>query len=227
MRIQEVPHGLELAKPSLGYVRTPGLHASDLYGSFYRDFDKKRYAKTDKHGNPLPFDLAKMELGMCFEEVLEPALEWAMQIQRQFGARHFGERPGEFTAPHDDRCPFKGAIVIPGVPCDCGAGTIFSPDFLFDDGVGVVLGEFKLTWLSPKGAPMDAKFSKWWSQIKLYCHWLKLRRARLYVYFVIPDYRDPAPPVPRRWDVVFNERELRDEFDMIARDARGKGLLKA
>lgn len=227
MRITEFPHGLTLAAPTEGYLRTPGLHASDLYGSFYRALDPKRFDKRDKDGARIPFDLPKMELGMCFEEVLEPALAWSMQMQQRLGRRHWGERPGEFTAPHDLRCPLKALAVVTGVACPtCGAGTIFSPDFLFDIDGDVVLGEFKLTWMSPKGAPTDPKFAKWWTQIKLYLHWLGLRRALLYVYFVIPDYRTPSPPIPRAWEATFTQRELRDEYDMIMRHARQEGLLQ-
>lgn len=226
MRITEIPHGLTLAAPTDGYVRTPGLHASDLYGRYYQDHDPRRYNKRDAHGDPQPVDLAKMELGVAFEEVLEPALDWSMQIQRRLGARLWGERPGEFVAPHDPTCPRHADTAVGGVICPtCAAGTLFSPDYLFDDGGDLVLGEFKLTWMSPKGAPTDPKFAKWWTQMKLYCHWLHLRRARLYVYFVIPDYATPAPPVPRAWEAVFTAQELQDEFHAIVRHARRKGLL--
>lgn len=195
MRIREFEHGLELAKATEGYVRTPGLHASDLYGSFYKSFDPKRYDKRDKQGNPLPFDLAKMELGTSFEEVLEPML----------AERLLGERPGEFTSPE---------------------GVIFSPDHLFDIDGEIILGEFKCTWYSLRGCPTDPKFAKWLTQIKLYLHWLKLRKARLYVFFVNSDYKPPTPSL-KAWELVFTQRELQDEYDMIARHARKEGLLPA
>ncbi len=89
MKWKEIEHGLELAKPTEGYIRTPGLHASDIYGSFYKSLDPKRYDKRDEKGEPLPFDLTKMELGSSFEEALEPVL----------AQRLLGDRPGEFTSP--------------------------------------------------------------------------------------------------------------------------------
>jgi hypothetical protein len=85
--IKPYEHNIVLAQPTEGYVRSPGLHMSDIYNSLYKELDPKRYDKKDKQGNPLPFDLAKLELGTAFEEVLEEALR-----QRIFGAR-----PGEFT----------------------------------------------------------------------------------------------------------------------------------
>lgn len=195
MRVKEIDHGLELAKATHGYVRTPGLHASDLYGAFYKDFDPKRYDKKDASGNPLPFDLAKMELGTSFEEVLEPVL----------AARLLGERPGEFTSPE---------------------GIIYSPDQLFFEDGETVLGEFKCTWYSMTGCPADPKFAKWLTQIKLYLHWLQMTKCRLYVFFVNGHYKPPSP-VLKCWELVFAQRELQDECNVILRHARKKGLLKA
>lgn len=211
MRLKEIAHGLQLAAPTDGYVRTPGLHASDLYNAFYKDFDPKRYDKRDAAGNATPLDLAKMELGTSFEEVLEPAL----------AARLFGERPGEFVHHHADCDDSKLGSVWCKQNC-----VIYSPDYLFDIDGELVLGEFKCTWYSTRDAPLDPKFAKWWTQIKLYCYWLQLRRARLYVFFVNGDYKPPSP-VLRAWEATFTQRELQDEHDLIIRNARKKGLLAA
>ena len=206
MRIREFPHGLELGKPADGYLRTPGLHASDLYGAFYKDFDPKRYDKKDKAGNSTPMDMAKIELGLTFEQELEDLLVVMMEAMRERMARRlFGERPGEFISPE---------------------GVIFSPDYLFDIDGEIILGEFKFTFYSVRGAPTDPKFAKWLTQIKLYLHWLKLRKARLYVMFACGDYKPPSP-ILKAWELVFTKQELRDEFDMVARHARSKGLLPA
>lgn len=88
MKVTPFDHGLDLNKPTEGYIRSPGLHASDLYGSFYKKFDPKRYDKRDKDGNPTPMDYVKMSLGTSFEEMLERAL----------AERLLGERPGEFVS---------------------------------------------------------------------------------------------------------------------------------
>lgn len=60
---------------------------SDLYNAFFKDYDPKRYDKRDANGDPTPFDLAKLEVGLTFEEMLEKALAESI----------LGERPGEFT----------------------------------------------------------------------------------------------------------------------------------
>ncbi len=194
MRLKEIPHGLTLAAPTEGYVRSPGLHASDLYNDYFKDFDPDRYDKRAADGSAVPFDLAKMELGTSFEEVLEPAL-------RQ---RLFGDRPGEYMSPE---------------------GIAFSPDYLFDCPEGLVLGEFKLTWYSSRGAPTDKKFAKWLAQIALYLHWLELRKCRLYVFFVNGDYKPPTPDL-KAWELTFTGQELTDNYNAIIRHARKKGLLK-
>lgn len=224
MRLKEIPHGLALATPADGYVRTAGRHASDLYNSYYKGKDPKRYDKRDKDGNPTPMDMAKLELGLCFEQDLEVMLA---SMARRMAKRLLGDRPGEFESPHEDGCSRHREPVVAGVPCpECGAGTIYSPDYLFDDGNELILGEFKCSWYSAFGAPTDPKFAKWWTQIKLYSHWLGVRRARLYVFFVNGDYKPPSPQL-RCWEVVFTARELQDEFNEIARDARKKGLFTA
>ena len=193
MRVVEIAHGLTLAKPTEGYIRSPGLHASDLYGSFYRSLDPARYDKRDSAGEPTPPDETKMELGTSFEEVLEIAL----------AERLLGERPGEFTSPE---------------------GVIYSPDYLFNDPDGLVLGELKLTWYSDRDAPHGEKFAKWLTQIRLYLYWLELQRCRLYVLFVNGDYKPPTPRL-RCWELTFTPRELADEHQMIMRHARKKGLI--
>ena len=116
--------------------------------------------------------------------------------------RLLGKRPGEFTTPE---------------------GIIYSPDYIFP-GPPLVLGEFKLTWYSSKDAPTDAKFDKWMTQIKAYCYCLGTPLARLYVLFVNGDYKPPSPQL-LAWDVQFTARELEDNYEMLLRHARRKGML--
>lgn len=220
MKVTEFEHGLTLAAPADGYVRSPGLHMSEIYGSLFKERDPERYDKKDKKGNPVPFDLAKMEMGLRFEEMLETALRKSL----------FGRRPGEYFTEHGDDCAQRRRQLPEGVCCPCGGGIAYSPDYLFqlEDSDDPVLGEFKLTWYSSKGAPeIPEKFDKWMVQIKAYCYHLGLKTARLYVFFVNGKYPKGGPPSPelRAWKLAFTDRELVSNWLMLVRHANKKGML--
>ena len=215
MRIVEIDHGLDLATPTAGYVRTPGLHMSDLYSSLYKKLNPKRYDKRDKDGNPLPFDDLRTEIGTSFEEVLEPALR-----QRVIGA----DRPGEFATQHAVDCVHQCTTVKVGDPvCPCGAGIIYSPDhFLFNGEFR--LGEFKVTWMSIGKGIFDKRFDKWFCQMKVYSYHLQTRFARLYALFINGDYKSYSPSL-LCWDIEFTEKELAEEWVMLLRHARQEKML--
>lgn len=220
LRLTEFEHGLTLAAPADGYVRSPGLHMSEIYGSLFKERDPDRYDKKDKHGKPIPFDLAKMEMGLRFEEMLETALRKSV----------FGRRPGEYFTEHAADCALRRVVLDHGLTCPCGAGVAYSPDYLFKVGDEVELGEFKLTWYSSKGAPeIPEKFDKWFVQMKAYCYHLGLTTARLYVFFVNGTYPKGGPPSPelRSWRAEFRERELVSNWLMLVRHANKKGMLNA
>ncbi len=84
MIVTPIDHGIELNRAAPGYVRSPGLHASQIYGDLYAALEPKRYGGTD--GPHEGF----MELGLALEEGVEESL------RRRWGF----ERPGEFTT-HD------------------------------------------------------------------------------------------------------------------------------
>jgi hypothetical protein len=216
LTIVEIQHGLHLAEPTDGYVRTPGLHASQIYGSYYQSTNPKRYDKRDAAGEPLGFDLARMEFGTSFEEALEEALISPTPIplmertRQRLAHRLLGKRPGEFTSPE---------------------GVIFSPDYLFDEPDGsMVLGEFKLTWMSGKNAPdpLDERYSKWHTQMMLYCRWLEITRARLFAFFVnggkAKPYHEHTPELSA-WEICYTQRELDQNWNTMERHARKVGLL--
>lgn len=201
MRLVETDHGLVLNQPTEGYIRTPGLHLSDIYNQLYAELDPARFAKG---GGP---DAVKMEMGSAFEEVLEIALAHRM----------LAERPGEFA------CLPSGRIVPVGSP----NSIIFSPDqFLFN---GVTrLGEFKATWMSIRQGIQDKRFDKWWTQVKGYCYPLQLLHARLYVLFVNGDYSYRPPnggAVLKCYDIEFTQHELDTNWSMLMRFAARKGMI--
>ena len=156
---------------------------------------------------------------MAFESWLEPQLR----------IRLFGERPGEFVTQHAADCPRHDEVVVEGmdVGCYCGAGVAYSPDWLFyeDD---LVLGEFKRTKYSMRGAPTDKKFQKWICQMQAYCYHLDTTVARLFVLFIMGDYSYKPPDGDEQikaWEFTFTKRELADNWNLLVRHARKKGLL--
>lgn len=213
MRIVPIAHGLDLNKPTEGYVRTPGLHMSDIYGSLFKKLDPKRFNK------PGPPDELAMEYGTAFEESLEEA------IAGRLSERMLGARPGEFAAMPD------GRVVAVGTP----GSIIFSPDHFLFNGV-TRLGEFKSTRMTISGGIRDEKYDKWYVQMKAYAKPLRMRFARLYVLFInghgkwkpfeVPEVGLlPSGPLLLAWDIEFTQRELDDNWAMLMRHAREEGML--
>jgi hypothetical protein len=66
--VTPVEHGLDLLKSDL--VRSPGLHASDIFGPLFAELEPKRYDYSGKPSNPL-----LMALGTAWEKQLEYLLE--------------------------------------------------------------------------------------------------------------------------------------------------------
>ncbi len=67
MIVTPIAHGLDLLKSDL--IRSPGVHASDIYGSLYAGLDPKHYAYTEP---PNPLLLA---LGTAWEKHFEYLLK--------------------------------------------------------------------------------------------------------------------------------------------------------
>lgn len=218
MILTPIEHNLVLAAPTEGYVRTPGLHMSDIYSSLYKGLNPKRYDKRDKDGTPLPFDDLKAEIGSAFEEALEPIIR-----KRIITA----ERPGEYATQHAADCVHvRTPVRVGDAPCPCGAGVIFSPDHFLFNGV-FRLGEFKLTWMSVGKGIRDRRFDKWWTQMKVYCHHLGTPFARLYALFVNGSWDGgrPSEPLLCCWDVEFSMKETAEEWATLLRHARKEGML--
>jgi hypothetical protein len=188
VRITEIDHELDFScLDPPGYVRTPGLHMSDIYKSLYAELDPARFGGE---GAPDPL---RMGIGSAFEPILE----------REIGNRLLGsERPGEFTTKE---------------------GVIYTPDHLLFN-CRTRLAEFKVSWMSDREGVMVPRFDHWFTQMKVYAHHLQMPHARLYALFINGDYRPPAPRL-RAWDIEFTKREMADEWAMLLRHARDKGML--
>ena len=232
--VRSFAHELDLMTPTEGYTRTPGLHASEIYNALCKKLDPKRYDKRDpKTKLPLPMPEDRVGFGTRFEEALEPQLK----------TRYQGYRPGEFAVQHGEDCPraYQSLAkkrpanrnpVKPGDPlCPCGAGIIYSPDYLFFvDGHPPILGEFKLTWMSSKGFPDDPKFMKWLMQVKFYLRNLQMNRVWFFPFWVNGGtdnaYHQCQPEFKRAWDLSFSDGECEQTHQRLLRFARKEGMLK-
>jgi hypothetical protein len=103
--------------------------------------------------------------------------------------------------------------VRPGeIQCD---GIIGSPDAVtFEDG-DLIVDEIKATWMTSRGCPEDRKFWHWLVQVRAYCWMLQTERARLHVFFVNGNYRDERAPQFLVWDLLFDRRELQENWQML------------
>jgi len=218
MKVTRIAHGLILAANEPGYVRSPGLHMSDLYNSLFKEVSPKRYNKKDAEGNESPMDVTVMEEGMAYEGWLAP------QLRR----RLFGERPGEFFTRHARTCSLHGSPVKDGtIICACGAGVAYSPDWLFTEDE-LELGEFKRTKYSLRDAPFSEKFDKWICQMKAYCYHLETLLAKLFVLFVNGDYSYTSPEGDEqivRWDFEFTQVELDRNWARLVNHGKKKGMI--
>ncbi len=217
MKVTRVEHGLVLARNKEGFVRSPGLHMSDLYGSYFKLIQPKRYDKKDANGDPEEMDEVIMEEGMAFEDWLEPTL------RKRLG----GDRPGEFFTQHSEACSLHGSPVRNGaVICHCGAGVAYSPDWIFD--AEWVLGEFKRTKYSLREAPYHEKFDKWVCQMMVYCYHLKMLEAWLFVLFINGDYSFKSPDGDEqivKWVFEWTQPELDRNWNKLVRHGRKVGLI--
>jgi hypothetical protein len=184
-----------------GSERAAGVHASDLYGSLYKELMPERYGRD---GLPPPLLL---ETGLVFENMLEEG--FARRFEAAGGEQII--RPGEFT--HRD--VWDGYEIV----------IHFNPDLLIYNGV-TRLGEIKATWMSsPPDDDLSAdKFQKYFTQIKFYLKMLRLLHARLYVFFVCGNYKPPTRPMFKAWDLEFTQDELDMEYAMLCYHGIHKGL---
>lgn len=217
MHVREFEHGLDLARNSPDYVRSPGLHISDIYGSLYKKLDPKRYAKLDEDGLPEAMNWTKVAAGTAFENHLEP------QLAEKYG----GSRPGELFTQHAETCslyrtPVKNGLLL----CHCGAGIAYSPDWLFDV-PRLILGEFKFSWYSCRNFPKEDKFDKWVCQVQAYLYHLKLDTVWVFPYWVNGTYPKgaPSPAFDKAYELTFAQRELDDNWGALLRHAWKEGML--
>jgi hypothetical protein len=208
-----------------GSVRAEGLHASDIYNSFYADLDPKKYLFSG------PINPLLVEIGLIFENMLEEGL-----IRRLVASGGVGEmpdvaRPGEFTF-HDTYRGHKVCIH-------------YNPDMFMLNGV-LRVAEIKSTWkwsgvshelIEQAQAGVEAavarltelirdpKFDKYLTQLKFYLYMLGELLGRIYIFFVVANGRPPFPSQLLGWDLDFTAQDLRDNYVCLMNHAIAKGLI--
>lgn len=180
-------------------VRHPGLHASNIYNNLYEELEPKRFRKDSKP-NPL-----RMALGTAWEVQLEYLLTKAGIA---------AARPPAFISPD---------------------GIAYSPDLIITEpNSRIRVGEIKLTYMSSrdmprsKGGMFPPKFDKYLTQMMIYAHWLETTLGRLYVLFVLGDYKMKHfgyEPELLSWDIEFSKRELKENYDTLMSHAKMRKML--
>jgi hypothetical protein len=188
-------HGIDFLASDL--VRSPGLHASTIYGNLFKRLEPKRYDIRDKDtGEPLALNPVLMAIGTAWEKHFEFLLA---------KSGYDVQRPEEFMSED---------------------GIAFSPDLLQFNGITRVW-EIKYTSMSVKDLPTEEtnclppKFDKYDSQMKLYAYWLNLHHGTLAVVL----NHQPWDPQFRMFNLEWNDRELVDNHAMCMNDAKHQGLL--
>lgn len=182
------------------HPRTPGVHASDLYGRLHARAEKSEFTEA----NLMTYRL----FGLAFENVIDRAMTKAMHaIEQEMGNMLIArcgnvERPGEVVSPE---------------------GIICSPDALAveKDGLLRVL-ELKATWKSFRDLPIAGegengfppKFAVYFTQIMFYCSVLGTQSGRLIVFFTNGNWR-PSIPALYVWDLEFTRKELQENYDAL------------
>ena len=149
MIVTPVEHGLDLLRSDL--VRSPGIHASDIYGDLFKRLEPKRYDFGDG-----PPNATLMALGTAWENHLEYLL-------RANGIK--AERPGELISEEGiayspDLVVFNGVVRV---------GEIKLTTMRIADFPDEPTNNF------------PPKFNKFMAQMMLYAYWLELSHGWLAV----------------------------------------------
>lgn len=144
-------HGIDFLASDL--VRSPGLHASDIYGDLYKHLEPKRYDFGDGPPNAL-----LMALGTAWEKHFEYLLE---------KAGYKIERPGEFMSP-----PPHSVAFSPDLLQFNGVTRLWEIKY-------TSMGAQDMPEEVTNGLP--PKFSKYSCQMMLYAKWMGLHHGALAV----------------------------------------------
>ena len=196
-----VPHdyGIDLLASDL--VRSPGLHASEIFGDLFESLDPDRY-KYD--GPPNPMSLA---MGTAWENHLEYLL-----VKNGVDAI----RPGEFLSPPLGKRQIQVA---------------YSPDLILQNGVlrcGEIKWTSKSVKGLPDAPSghLPPKYDKNLAQLALYTYWLRQEfNVLVQGWLSLALMHESWNPQLRCYNIDFSARELQENFEMCYNHAVHKGML--
>ena len=177
-------HGIDFLASDL--VRSPGIHASDIYGDLFKHLEPSRYDYGDA-----PLNGVLMALGTAWEKHLEFLL---------LKAGYAIQRPEEFTTPEDgvafspDLIEFNGKTRLWELK-------LTSMALVNKFGAEVI----------QDGNVLPPKFNKYVAQMKLYAYWLGIHDG---VLAIVSIYR-PFKPEFRLIELMFTDRELDENYRML------------
>lgn len=202
MVVKELPreklHAIAAASTGAEYVRSPGVHVTDLTKLVMLQIDPEKYGKDYD-----PFDTQNwQQAGFVWEEVLT----------NLFAARRMHGGVQNYTY-----LGRTGEVRLDGI--------VGSPDGFGADPDGMALVESKQTWMSRRGFDLDsAKFIAWKFQILAYLKMVELTRCYLAVFWVNGTY-DRYVPEFVEYRVDFTPVEIEENWTMLLNTGRRHKLL--
>lgn len=176
-------------------VRSPGLHASTVFGSLFEELDPKRY-KYNAPPNPV-----SLAMGTAWEQHLEYLL-----VKNGIDA----VRPGEFVSP--EGIAYSPDLILSNGVIRCG-------EIKWTSKFGRGLPDKPANNLPPSYDKYlcQLKLYIYWLRLEFGCEvqgWLAL--ALMY---------QPWNPQFRAFNIDFVDRELQDNADMCLNYARSEGMI--
>ena len=181
----------------------PSAHISAIIKSLCMTLDPKRFG-----GEVTEAVRTRWEIGLAFEDVLGQVLADRFLKSAHNSIEHGPQRwvrPGEYTDP--------------------ATGIIGTPDII--DTQDEVVEEWKATWMSSRQPIDHPKYWHWLVQLQAYLKLTGYRTGRLRVLHVNGDYshREGAGPEFKCYEILFQDREIDENWRMLVNEARAKGML--
>jgi len=192
VKVTPISHGLDLLASDL--ERSPGIHASSIYGDLFKKLEPGRYGRYE--------DNESGELYRALGTAWEKHFEYLLSKSGVMAVR-----PGEFVSP-------GGWALSPDLLLFNGHDRIGEIKLTWMSSKG--LPTSSTSCLPPK-------FDKYMVQIMDGCHAVETSHAILFICFVNGNYKPPKPEL-LAFDLEFTSRELRENFDMMSSHRRSMGL---